>query len=65
MSVSAVLPELKLQGEKMADEVLHTAARKADEKLAERGETPPWLCQAIWEDQKRNRNRGIVLLRTA
>ena len=65
MSVSAVLPELKLQGEKMADEVLHTAAREADEKLAERGETPPWLCQAIREDQKRNRSRGIDLLRTA
>jgi hypothetical protein len=65
MSVFGVLPELKLQGERMADEDLHTAAREADEKLAGTSETPPWLCQAIWEDQKRNRSRRIVLLRTA
>jgi len=49
MFVFVELRELKLQGKRMTAEELHNAAT-GDAKLALKGERPPWLRRAIWQE---------------
>jgi hypothetical protein len=49
MFVFVELRELKLQGKRMTAEELHNAAT-GDVKLALKGERPPWLRRAIWQE---------------